>query len=64
MTSYHMIDTCGKEQQSAAIQDVKSIDYEDKDNNTRKTHSAEKSFFLISLEAHQTNSVNLKTIGG
>ena len=29
-----------------------------------KTHSGEKPFFLISLEAHQTYSVNLKTIGG
>ena len=27
-------------------------------------HNKEKSFFLISLEAHQTYSVNLKTIGG
>ena len=29
-----------------------------------KTHIGEKSFFLISLEAHQTYSVNLKTIAG
>ena len=29
-----------------------------------RTHSGEKSFFLISLEAHQTYSVNLKTIAG
>ena len=29
-----------------------------------KIHGGEKSFFLISLEAHQTYSVNLKTIAG
>ena len=29
-----------------------------------KIHSGEKPFFLISLEAHQTYSVSLKTIGG
>ena len=33
-----MIDTWDKEQQSAAIQDVKSIDDEDKDKDIRRKH--------------------------
>ena len=37
-----MIDTRDKEQQSAAIQDVKSIDDEDKDKDIRRKNTVEK----------------------